>query len=83
MREQPEQQIARRAIGRLDAGRQQQSQEREDLLVGQRVAVDLGVGQVADEVVCGLGAASVDDLLEVVAQLLRRRDAAVPVACRR
>ena len=77
--EQAEQQVARRAVGGLDARRQQQAQEREDLLVAQRVPVDLRVGQVADEVVGGRGAATVDDVLEVVAQLLRSGDPAIPV----
>ena len=45
MREQPEEQVARRAVGGLGAGREQQAQEGEDLLVGEALAVELGAAR--------------------------------------
>ena len=45
------QEIARRAVRGLDAGREQEAKESEDLSVGEAVAVDRGRGQVADQVV--------------------------------
>ena len=41
--EQAEEQVAQRAVGGLDAGGQQQPQERVDLLVGELLPVDLGL----------------------------------------
>ena len=52
--EQPEQQVPQRAVGGLDAGREQQAQEGEDLLVGELLAVDLGLREAADQVVARL-----------------------------
>ncbi len=43
VREQPEQEVARRAVRGLGAGREQQPQEGEDLLVGEPLAVELGL----------------------------------------
>ena len=43
--EQPEEQVPGRAVRGLDAGGEQQAQEREDLLVGEALAVDLGVAR--------------------------------------
>jgi hypothetical protein len=53
VREQSEQEVARRAVRGLGAGREQQPQEGEDLLVGESLAVELGRGERAHEVVGG------------------------------
>ena len=79
VREQGEEQVAERAVGGLDAGRQQQPEEGEDLLVGEPVPVDLGLDELADEIVARPGATFGNPLGEVVAQGVRRRDASVPV----
>ena len=49
--QQAEEQVAQRPVGGLDAGGQQQPQEREDLLVGELLTVDLGLSEAADQVV--------------------------------
>ena len=51
MGEEPEQQTPERAVGRLDPRRQQQSQECEELLVGEVLPVDLGLDELGDEIV--------------------------------
>ena len=68
IRQQREQQVAQRAVGRLDAGGQQQPQEREDLLVFELVAVDFGGGERADQILFRLGSASLKNRREVVTQ---------------
>src|SRR5208337_3346777 len=72
MGQQQVQQVARRAIGGLQPGRQQQPQERDDGLVGELLAVDLGGEQVADDVVGGFAAPLLDLVEEVTVQLCRR-----------
>jgi len=65
------QQIARRAVGGFQSGRQQQPQERDDGLVGELLAVNLGGDQVSDDVV-GESAPPLLNLLEEVAVQLFR-----------
>src|SRR6516162_5714621 len=77
-REQREQQVPGRAVGRLDPRGQQQPQEREDLFVTEPLAVELGLGQVADQVVAGLAAPVVEYPREILLYLLRRRDRRLP-----
>ena len=50
MREQREQRVAHHAERRLAAGGQQQAQEAVDLVVGEPLAVDLGVHEIGEEV---------------------------------
>ena len=57
------------------AGRQQQAQERDDGLVGELLAVDLGGDQVADDVVGELAAPLFDLVEEVTVQLVSLRSA--------
>ena len=57
MGQQQVEQVARRPVGGLQAGGQQQPQERVDGLVGQLLAVDLGGDEIADDVLGGLGLA--------------------------
>ena len=51
MREEREQKIAERPVGGLDAGREQHDQEGEDVVVGEPLPVDLGLDELADEIV--------------------------------
>ena len=62
--------VARGAVGRLGAGRQQQTQERVDRLVRQPFAVDLGQDQVADDVFLGIRPAQGYEFGEVIAERL-------------
>jgi len=66
-------------VDRLDAGRKQQAQEREDLLVVELLPVDVCVGEAADQVVAGLRATRRQDRREVLAQRLGRREGTLPV----
>ena len=43
VREQTEEQVARRAVGGLRAGRQQEAKEGDDLVVGEALALELGL----------------------------------------
>ena len=61
VREQAEEEVARGPVGGLGAGGEQEPEEREDLLVVEDLAVELGGDEVADDVVAGIGAALVDD----------------------
>ena len=79
MAQQPEEQVARRAVRRLGAGRREQAQEGVDLLVGEARAADLGVGEHADQVVLRRAAARGDDRCEQLAQLARGAGAGLPV----
>ena len=72
MREQRGQRVAHHAERRLGAGREQQPQEAVDLLVGELLAVDLGVHEIAEEVARRVRAAVLDERREVVAHRLRR-----------
>ena len=54
VRQQTEQQVARRAVRGLRAGREQQAEERDDLVVGEALAVELGLHEHADDVVLGV-----------------------------
>ena len=72
VREQPEHQVARRPVRGLGTGREQQSQEGDDLVVGQALAVELGLHEHADDVTTRVGAALGDDRGEVVVEPLRR-----------
>ncbi len=65
MREEGEQEVAERAVGRLDAGRQEQAEKGEDVLVGQALPVDLRLDELADEIVSWADAAFGDLLGEV------------------
>ena len=56
VREQPDEQVARRAVGRLGAGGEQQPQERADLVVGEPGALELGLREHRDHVVGGVRA---------------------------
>ena len=76
--EQPEQQVAQRAVRGLDAGRKQQPQEREDLLVRELLTVDLGLREAADQVVARLLPPGRENRGEVVPQRLRGRDGRAP-----
>ena len=58
VRQQAEQQVARRAVGRLGAGGEQQPEEGEDLLVGEALAVELGLREHADQVVARVARAA-------------------------
>ena len=77
--EQAEHEVARRPVGGLGAGREQQPQERDDLLVGEALPVELGLGEDADHVVAGVLAAVGDHAGEEVVQPLRRLEAALDV----
>ncbi len=79
MREQAEQQVARRAVRRLRAGGKEQPEEGEDLLVGEALPVELGGGEDAHEIVRGVDAPVGEHAGEVVAQLRRGSGAAFPV----
>ena len=57
MGQQEVEQVARRAVGRLGPGRQQQAKERVDGLVAQLLAVDLGGDEIADDVLGRAGPA--------------------------
>ena len=70
--EQQVEQVARRPVGGLQAGGQQQPQKGVDGLVGQLLAVDLGGDEIADDVLGGMGLALVHLLEEVVLQCRRR-----------
>ncbi len=72
--QQGEQQRAECPVRRLRAGRQQEQEEREDLLVGQALP-----GQLADEVVLRSPSADGEYLAEVPPQRDRRGDRPVPV----
>ena len=74
MVEQGVEQVADQPEGRLGAGRQQQAQEAEDLLVGQPLAVDLGVREPAHQVAARLGAPLREQRAQELDQILRRRD---------
>ena len=82
--EQPVEEAAGGAVRGLGAGREQQAQEREDLLVAEHLAVELGLHQLADEVGRrGSSRRSSMNAGEVVAQLLARGDALLRAAPRR
>ena len=73
------QQAARGAVGGLDAGRQQQAEEGDDLLVAQVGPLDLRPHEIADEVVPRSAPPLRHDVGEVVAQRGGGGHAAVPV----
>ena len=68
--EQQVQQVARRAVGGLGPGRQEEPEEGVDGLVGELLAVDLGRDQVADDVLGRLGPPLGHDSGEVLPQRL-------------
>ncbi len=68
MGEQEIEQVARRTVGRLGPGREKESQEGVDRLVGQLLAVHLGRDEVADDVFCRPSPAVGHDAGEVLAQ---------------
>ena len=78
MREEREEGVAQRPIGRLDACGQQQVQEGEDVVVGQPASVHLGLDELADQVVARLAAPLCDALGEVRAERPVGGHAAVP-----
>ena len=63
----------------LRACRQQQPQEPVDLVVGQRLSVDIRADEHADEVVLRLRAARGDDRRQVLAQVTRRLHPSIEV----
>jgi hypothetical protein len=67
VRQQRDERVAHDPIGGLGTGGEEQPQEPVDLLVGELVAVDLGVHEVADEVVTRAVTPVLDDRLEVLA----------------
>ena len=79
-REQAEQQVAGRPVGGLRPGRQEQQQEGIDLVVAEPAPVDLGLDQLAHQIIAGMPPPVGDDLGEVAAKLLAGGDRAVPVA---
>ena len=79
MREEQVEQVARRAVGRLGPGRQQQAEEGVDGLVRELLAVHLGRDQVADDVLGRVGPPVGHHAGEVVAQRLGGGQAAVDV----
>ena len=70
MRQQGDERVAHHAVRGLGARGQQEPQEPVDLLVGELMPVDLGVDEVADEVVARVVTAVLDDRLEVLAHRL-------------
>ena len=82
LRQQAEEQVARRAVRRLRAGRQQEAEERADLRVVEVLAVELGLHEHRDHVVGGMRAPLGDDRAEVVEERVRRRDRAVELEAR-
>src|SRR5262249_53084978 len=68
---QSEQHVPERAVRGFDAGWKQQPQEREDLLVGELLTVDLGACESADEILAGLLSPGGEDRREVLLQCLR------------
>jgi hypothetical protein len=79
IRQEPVEEVARRAVRRLGAGREEQSQEGEDLVVRQTLSVELRLREHAHEVVPGRRTARRQELGEVLAELLRRREPALDV----
>lgn len=71
VRQQREEQAAQRAVGRLDTGRQQEPEEREDLLVTEFLPVDLGGGERTDQILTWVGPAGFKDRREVFTQRSR------------
>src|SRR5439155_19803440 len=68
--EQAAEEVARRAIGGLGARGEEEAEEREDLLVGEPLPVELGVREDADHVLLRVAAARREDAGYVVAERL-------------
>jgi hypothetical protein len=79
VREEPEQEVPERAVRGLDPGGEQEPQEGEDLVVGEPFAVDLGLGELADEIVARMRTPFLELFGEVRAERLGCGEAALPV----